>query len=314
MFLFNWRQKFIKPFDTGYLPEKDGHRVFYQQVGNPEGEVVLMFHGGPGGCSRASKAALFNLKKYRVLMFDQRGCGKSLFDDAFHCNTTPDTIEDAARLLDYLRIEAQITVAGGSFGSTCALLFAQTYPARTKRLILNSIFLARPKDAENMSPIAPYFYPDILDILQKQPDVKNTSNRQKTASDMFNYYYDLAFSKKQEDRQTAVKYFQSFERMIGSLDVSFPSQEATEDQIRSFQIFMHYQKNNFFLRPDQILQDISKISEINTLIYHNRLDFCCPPYQAFELHQAMPNSALFFVPDQGHCTPKLYARMYRDKL
>lgn len=93
-----------KPYDTGYLPEKDGHEIFYQQVGNPKGEVVLSFHGGPGSQSKARHANAWDLKRYRIIMFDQRACGLSKFKNPFYKNTSQDTVEDALRLLDFLKI------------------------------------------------------------------------------------------------------------------------------------------------------------------------------------------------------------------
>ena len=113
-----------KVFNSGYLPLYEGHEIFFQEIGNPKGEVVLSFHGGPGGRSKVSHAEYYNLKKQRVILFDQRGSGKSKATDIINLNDTKRLIKDAKRLLEYLGINEPISVGGGSWGSTLALLFA----------------------------------------------------------------------------------------------------------------------------------------------------------------------------------------------
>ena len=137
-----------KVFDKGYLPEFEGHEIYYQQMGNPKGEPVLFFHGGPGGSCKDSHGNYFNLKKQRVIMFDQRGCGRSKTEDIISLNDTKRLVKDANRLLEYLNICEPVTVAGGSWGSTLALLFAEKYPERIARICLYAVFLARREDME----------------------------------------------------------------------------------------------------------------------------------------------------------------------
>lgn len=292
----------LKPYHTGYLPAEDGHRVYYQEVGNPNGIPVISFHGGPGGSGRTKHAQIFNLKKYRVLLFDQRGCGLSTYQDPLYKNTTLKTVNDAKRLIEHLKIQRKVIISGGSFGATCALLFAETYPEYVSKLVLNSVFLARFKDADNASPIIKFFYPDFLNELQEQAGKKN----------IFDYYYGLLFSKKRSDQVKAVHYYRGLEHMAGLLNPSFTTTKISDDDIRRFRIFMHYQKNNFFLKENQLLKDAKKIIHIPTLIYQNRLDFCCPPYQAFELYQTLNKSKLVIVADQGHGSPKLFKTIRKD--
>ena len=123
-----------KIFDKGWLPAFEGHKIYYQQVGNPKGEVVLNFHGGPGGCCKKSHAEYFNLKKQRIIMFDQRGCNRSESEDITALNDTKRLIKDAKRLLEYLNINEPVIVSGASWGSTLALLFAEKYPELTKQI------------------------------------------------------------------------------------------------------------------------------------------------------------------------------------
>lgn len=300
MFWYKLRLKFLKPFNQGFLPVEDGHKIFYQEIGNKQGTPVLVFHGGPGGSSKPYQASGFNLKKHHVILFDQRGCGKSEFENFLKENTLNKTISDAKRLLKHLNIEQKIIVAGASYGVTCALYFAVKNPDIVQKIVVNSVFLARKKDADNMSPLANLFYPDALDILQTNAKKQN----------MFDFYYNKLFSKKQKDVELAMQYYAPFEHMIGTTNVSFNAKENSEKDIRKFKIFMHYMKNNFFLKDDELVKSAKKIAHIKTYIYHNRFDFNCPLYQAYDLHKALKNSELYIEPYKGHCSPELYLKMF----
>ena len=294
--MFSLFKRPTKPYDTGYVPVGKGHQLFYQQVGNPKGEVVLSFHGGPGSCAKAKHTSHYDLKKYRVILFDQRGCGLSKYQDAFANNTTMDTIHDGMAILDYLKIKGKITVAGASFGSGLALLFAETYPTRVKQIIVNSLFLMRPKDAAWVSRDCQVFYPDLIDEM----------HRIAKSDDIVPFFYKMAFSDKYKDIQVAKKYYGSFERELGSLTPSFKPQTLSDDSVQSLRIYMLYEKNLYFVKPNQIMENIQKIKNIPTLIVHNRLDFICPVYMAYELHKALPKSKLVIVPDKGHASPQLF--------
>ena len=304
MFFYKLRNRFIKPYDTGYLPEKDGHTIFYQQIGNPNGEVVLSFHGGPGGSSKSRHASAYNLKRQRIILFDQRGCGESLFKDLLLKNTPQETVNDAIRLLDYLKVKGKVTSAGFSYGSTCALLFAQMHPERVKNILVGSIFLAREQDYENSTPISEYFYPDVLDKIQEIAGKESPEA----------YFQKLLFSNNEKDIQKAMKYYGFLEHMAGSasLNTNFPQEPFSEKKIKSFRIYLNYQINHFFLKPDQILQDCKKIKDIPARIYQNRLDFCCPPKQAFSLHKALPKSKLTIIADKGHGSDKMFYTIFCD--
>jgi len=124
-------------FNSGYLPEKEGHRIYFMELGNPDGKPVLIFHGGPGSCSKAYRAAAFDRKKYRVIMFDQRGCGRSMPAGEMENNDSIAALEDAERLIKYLNIKKPLIVRGGSWGSTLALLFAMRNPNTVEKLLLS---------------------------------------------------------------------------------------------------------------------------------------------------------------------------------
>ena len=300
---FKLRNHFIKAYDEGWLPPADGHEIHYYQIGNPKGEPVIQFHGGPGGSAKAFYGCLYNLKKQRIITFDQRGCGLTRSQNPLYNNTSQHTMVDAIRLLDFLNIKDKITVCGGSFGSTLALLFAETYPDRVKRLCIDCIFLGRPEDFENMSSSAALFYPDALDV------VKNAANN---ATDLNAYYNQLLLSPNRSDNEKAIHYYRRLERIVssGDYDVSFPETEVTDKDIQKFRVFMHYVINQMFLSPNQLLNDASKITDIPTEIFQNRFDFCCPPSQAWALHKALPNAKFTLVPDEGHSSEYLRYLIY----
>ncbi|MDY6407115.1 MAG: alpha/beta fold hydrolase [Pseudomonadota bacterium] len=294
--MFSFFKHSIKPYDTGYVPVGQGHELFYQQFGNPKGEIVLSFHGGPGGKSKSTHATHYDLKKYRIILFDQRGCGLSKYTDAFKNNTTMDTVHDGMKILNYLKIKGKITVAGASFGSGLAIIFAETYPTRVKQLIVNSVFLMRPDDAAWVTSESRFFYPDLIDEMRHLAKSDN----------LVPFFYKKAFSDKYADIQMAQKYLGSFERELGSLTPAFKSQALTDTSVQSMRIYFHYEKNNYFISKNQIIENIDKIKSIPTLIIHNRLDFICPVYMAYDLHQALPKSRLVIVPDKGHASPLLF--------
>ncbi len=301
--MFSFFHRTLKPYDTGWLPTENGHEIYYQQFGNPKGFPVLSFHGGPGGCGRAKHASHYDLSKWRIILFDQRGCGQSRYADFLIDNTSLAAIRDGMALLNHLKIKGKVTVAGGSYGAGLALLFAEAYPTRVKQLILNSVFLMRRQDAEWVSHDSRLFYPDLIDEMRQQAGSK----------DLASFYHKLIFSDKYKDLQQAQKYYGSYEKMLGQTDVSFDKTPAlTDGGIRFTQIYMHYEKNHFFVEENQILKDIDVISHIPTLIVHNRLDFCCPVVQAYDLSKALPYSKLVIVPDKGHGSSLLFKTLMRE--
>lgn len=287
----------LKTFDEGLLKESDGHKIYYYQYGNPTGKPVIYFHGGPGGSAKSDYAKLFDLKKYKVIAFDQRGCGKSEYQDLLEENTTYNTISDAKNLLAHLKIDEPVVVYGCSWGSTLALLFSEKYPKSVSSIILNSVFLARKCDYGWVTSESERFYPDIWEIIRSK--VKQ--------NDIFSEYRKLLYSNRKNENLKALKYMGSYERMLGQLNPEFPHlTEVNEKKLRWARIYFHYEKNRYFIKENQILQNISKIKKIRCLIVHNRLDFCCTVNQAWELHKAMPKSKMTIVPDYGHISAMLF--------
>lgn len=284
-------KKETKAYEDGFLDVGNGHKIHYMQVGNPQGIVVLKFHGGPGGSAKPTHADSFNLKKYRVVLFSQRGCGQSKSSELLLDNTTQKIVEDAHLLLKHLGVKSKVIVSGGSFGATLALLFAESYPQKVKALVLNAVFLARQRDIDWMDVDSVRFYPDLMMQMQKK------AGKQKITD----FFYQQICSEKYKDIQMALQYYGSYEYCLGQLNPSFSKVPAiTDKSINSLKIYLFYTINNFFLKENELLNRIETIKHIPTLIMHNRLDFDVPVEQAYLLHQALPKSKLIINPDLGH--------------
>lgn len=287
---FSFFSKDPIPNRTGYLPAEGGHEVFYQEFGNPKGDAILVFHGGPGSCSKAKHADLFDLKKYHVVLFDQRGCGKSKAVSRLENNRTSDLVSDARRILDVLQIE-KAHVYGGSWGATLALIFSQSHPHRIKSIMVSKTFLARKKDVEWISEGISRLYPDIMGrLLENVP----------SGTSMRKYYASQMRSIKESDRISATQLYGSYERMIGELSPSFTDVTPTQEHMEAFSLYMHYDENDYGVEENQILLRAKELSFIPTLILHNRLDLVCPVDQSYQLHKEIGGSKLIIVPDTGH--------------
>ena len=291
-----------KVFDKGYLPEYEGHEIYYQQMGNPQGEPVIFFHGGPGGQCKKSHGRYFNLKTQRVIMFDQRGAGLSKAEDIISLNDTKRLVKDAKRLLEYLNVTEPVIAAGGSWGSTVALLFAEKYPECVKRICIYAVFLARREDMEWMLRDSGLFYPDLLEEIRHQSEGENP----------YTHYAKLIFSDDLGSIQTAVKYMVHYEYQLGKLDAGFKEIALDNNIINAARISLYYAANRYFLTDNEILKNIDKIKEIPTTIIHNRLDMCCPLKGAWDLYRSLDNAHIEIIADLGHVGDKL-RKAYRKQ-
>jgi len=279
-----------KPVAEGYLPEEDGHKIYWARYGNIKGPTVLMFHGGPGGGkSRPRNAKSKNLKKYNVVLFDQRGCGKSEPFGEIKNNNTQKTLSDVKRLLDFLDIE-KVILQGTSWGSTLSLLFTEKYPKLVNKIIVTDIFLDRKEDNKWTYEHMQHVYPDFYENMIKDKP-KNKS--------LANYYYDLAMSSKISNQKKVFNNFLAYESTIGNFPVE-KIIKVKEQDLKEVRIFLHYLKNNYFLRDNEILKNIKSIENKQCLIIHNRLDLLCPIIGAYDLHKAMKKSKLIINPKLGH--------------
>ena len=287
----------IDPFRKGELNVSKIHSLYYEQVGNPEGIPILFLHGGPGGGISADHRRFFDPHVYHIILFDQRGSGKSRPIAELRENTTWDLVADIETLRQHVGVD-QWQVFGGSWGSTLALAYAITHPQRVKTLILRGIFLCRPSEIQ-------WFYqrgtselfPDRFDqYLKLIPENER--------HDLVSAYYKLLTHSDYEVRLKAAKAWSQWEAATSRLIVSETAIEDFEapDYALSFaRIECHYFMNNaFFPTKNYLLENISKIRHIPGLIVQGRYDIVCPARSAWDLHKAWPEAKIHFIADAGH--------------
>jgi proline iminopeptidase len=294
----NWLYPLPTPFDTGILDVGDGHKIYYEQSGNPTGKPVIFIHGGPGAGTSTAQRRFFNPEKYRIVLFDQRGCGKSTPHASIENNTTWHLIADMEKLRESLAIK-RWQVFGGSWGSTLALAYAISHPDKVDELILRGIFMVRRKELE-------WFYqegtsemfPDAWENYLKPIPVAERG-------DLIAAYHKRLTSNDREVRITACKAWSIWEGLTSGIflrkedvEASFGDEKFAEAFAR---IESHYFVNKgFFASENWLLDNCSKIKHIPTIIVQGRYDVICPMVSAWELHKALPQSELFVIPDAGH--------------
>lgn len=297
-----WREP--KPYHQGYLPTADGHEVWFAEYGNPNGKPVLMTHGGPGGSTKPAHALPFNRKHYRVIMFDQRGCGFSKPTGKLQHNTTADILFDMERLLEYLDIKEKVILRGASWASTLMLLFAEKYPQKVEKLILSQIFLADETNEKWEHEQCALFYPDMLEQLRKPLKKWQTIPE---------YYFKALMSDNIQQQKKALETYGMFERVLGALSPHWGHIAEIDDRyLYNTQIYAQYAAAHYYLKNNEIMRGVAKIKYIPTLIVHNRLDMVCPLKGAYELAKQIKNCKLVIVPEKGHIGKLLYKTIARE--
>lgn len=287
----------IEPYDQGSLRVSDLHTLYYEQCGNPDGKPALFLHGGPGGGCNARSRRFHDPEAYRLVLFDQRGCGRSTPHAELQGNTTWDLVADIERLREHLGIE-RWQVFGGSWGSTLALAYAQTHPERVSELLLRGIFMLRRSELEWFYQHgASELFPDAWDLfLAAIPQVEH--------GDLISAYHRRLTHADAEVRLAAARAWSVWEAATSFLiqDPAHIEASASDAFALAFaRIECHYFVNGGFFRSDgQLLADIHRVRGIPGLIVQGRYDVVCPPRSAWDLHRAWPESELIIVPDAGH--------------
>jgi proline iminopeptidase len=287
----------IEPYDQGMLAVSDLHTLYYEQVGNPEGKPVVFLHGGPGGGCLANHRQYFDPQRWRVVLFDQRGCGRSRPFAELRDNTTWDLVADIEQLRQHLGIETWV-VFGGSWGSTLALAYSQTHPQACQGLILRGIFMLRQQEIRWFyQEGASYLFPDAWQGYLEPIPVEERH-------DLVTAYYRQLTSPDPEVRRRAARAWSVWEAATSKLLID-PGLMAAfgEDQFADAfaRIECHYFINKgFFDRDDQLLANISRIRQIPAVIVQGRYDAVCPMRSAWDLHQVWPEADLMVIPDAGH--------------
>ncbi len=287
----------IDPWETGMLPVSGGHEVYFEQSGNPDGAAVVFVHGGPGGGTSPWHRRFFDPARYRIVLFDQRGCGRSTPHASLRANTTWDLVRDMEALRERLHID-RWHVFGGSWGSTLGLAYAQKHPDRVRSLVLRGIFLLRNDELRWFyQQGASWLFPDAWQAYLDAIPVEEHDNL------MAAYARRLTHN----DRKVQLAAARAWSTWEGATSRLYVDPDMldhySEDEfaLAFARIENHYFMNGaWFDHDDQLLRDVPKIRHIPCLIVQGRYDVVCPLRSAWDLHRAWPESKLVIVPDAGH--------------
>mgnify|MGYP001501481985 FL=1 len=287
----------IEPFNSGYM-ERDGHQIYYEQCGNPNGKPAVFLHGGPGGGGSIAVRRFFNPEKYNIVIFDQRGCGRSKPHGCLENNTTWDLVDDIEALKNILEINNWL-VFGGSWGSTLSLAYSQTYPKSVSEMVLRGIFMLRKKELdwfyqEGASNIFPEAWEKFLEPI----DIDQRNN-------LMAAYYKIFKSDEEEKKLSAAIAWSRWEGSTSSL--SYNPDMANSFSNPKFALAFalienHYFVNKGFLEHENQLIEtgIDIIRHIPTTIVQGRYDIVCPMATAWELSKNWPEAKLVIAPSSGH--------------
>lgn len=303
----------IEPFDRRMLNVGDGHSVYVEQCGNPNGMPVVVLHGGPGGGCSPAMRRFFDPEKYRVVLFDQRGCGRSKPHASVTANTTWHLVRDIELIRETLGINRWV-VFGGSWGATLALVYAQAHPSRAAWLVLRGVFLATEREFDWFyGGGAGQFWPDLwsrfTDLI---PEGEH--------GDFIAAYHKRLFSGDRGEEIRHARVWAAWENALASIENDGAMIESPADYALAFaRLENHYFQNRAFLSDDQqILTNMAKIAHVPGTIVQGRHDMICPPLSAWTLHKSWPVSEFRMVPRAGHAVsePGIATELVRttDKL
>jgi proline iminopeptidase len=288
----------VEPHASGMLDAGDGHRIYWEVSGNPDGKPAVFLHGGPGSGCTPMQRRLFDPEAYRIILFDQRGCGRSTPsvvepDADFTANTTWHLVADLEVLREHLEV-GRWQLFGGSWGATLAMAYAQRYPERVSEVVLRGVFLLREREldwmyrggAGNLFPEAWASFASLV-----------------PSGDVLAGYHRLVNDPDPAVRARAAQAWSNWEGAAVSL-VPHPGLTATYADpafaVPFARIALHYFVHGGWLEPDQLVRDAGKLAGIPGRIVQGRYDAVCPPVTAWELHQAWPDSTLLMLPQAGH--------------
>lgn len=298
----------IEPFDQRMMDVGDGHSIYVEQCGNPEGIPVVVLHGGPGGGCSPMMRRYFDPALYRVVLFDQRGCGRSKPLGSVHENTTWHLVADIELIRQSLGIESFVAF-GGSWGATLALVYAQTHPAHVKALVLRGVFLGRQQELDWFyGGGAGAFWPDLWQrFIDPIPEAER--------GDLIKAYHARLFSGDPGVETRFGRLWAGWENALASLDSNGMGGEAPHDYARTFaRLENHYFRHGVFLDDaHQILSRMERIALIPGIIVQGRYDMICPPQSAWDLAKAWPLARLQMVGRAGHAMsePGITAELLR---
>jgi proline iminopeptidase len=285
----------IEPYASGYISTSSDHNFYYEACGNPLGSPVVVLHGGPGSGCTPTQRRYFDPAHYRIILFDQRGCGRSAPAGCIEDNTTSHLLEDIESLRKHLGITYWL-VFGGSWGSALAIAYASMYAECVSGLILRGIFLATPRELHWFLYESRRFFPEAWDKFAAR--LGNDAR-----GDILAGYRRLVFGDNFPISVSAARDWNAFESAIISLLPSeSPSSEPAPDLtiLARARIQLHYLVNGCFLGNTPLIEQVAGLRNIPAIIIQGRYDMVCPPSTAYELHLAWPEAAFHMIPDAGH--------------
>ena len=286
----------IEPYETGMLDVGEGHSLYFERSGTKGAKPAVFLHGGPGGGMSPSHRRQWDPGLYDVLLFDQRGCGKSLPFAEIEANDTWRIVEDIERLREMCGHEAW-QVFGGSWGATLALAYAQTHPERTTELVLRGVFLARQKEKDWL-----YTY-GASEIMAEQWDEFSGLIPEDERGNLVEAYHKRLTSDDEATRLAAARQWSLWEGNVATLlpDEKLLGEFADPSQALPFaRICARFFLEDFYLDENQLLNKIDRLKGIPGIIVQGRHDICTPPTSAWELKKAWPEVDLRIVNDAGH--------------
>ncbi len=286
----------ISPYHSFFLETGSKHAVYVELSGNPGGIPVVFLHGGPCSGTKSDHRRFFNPELYRIILFDQRGCGLSLPFGELENNTTQDLIDDMERIRQQLAI-AQWLVFGGSWGGALALLYAQQHQDKVMGLIIRGVFLVRQQDLDwfakdGAGKIYPEQWQRLLESIPEQ-------GRDNLVSGLC----DALWGEDEVAQRRAAKEWMAWGGQVALGNDYQPSpkgEHVTEKMIKQVRMELHYAKHRYFLEENQLLDNCDGLAEIPTIIIHGRYDFVCPMEAGYSLHKALPKAEYIVLPNAGH--------------
>lgn len=286
----------IQPYFYQMMEVGDGHTLYVEECGNPDGIPVVVVHGGPGGGCSPSMRRFFHPDVYRIILFDQRGCGRSTPHASVQDNTTWHLVEDIERIRKHLGIDSWI-VFGGSWGATLSLIYAQAHPSHIRHLVLRGVFLMTQAELDWFygGGAGRFFPEEWQNFINLLPEAERDNVIDGFAKRLFgnNDAEQIKFARAWTAWETSLASLESHTQSGGMAPAAYARAFA--------RIENHYFSNKGFMQADgQIMRDIDIIKDIPGTIIQGRYDMICPPDTAFKLHQAWPTSRLVIATKSGH--------------
>jgi len=294
-----------EPFASGWLPPDGAHEIYYEECGAPKGKPCVILHGGPGGAINPTMRRFFDPAKWRMALFDQRGCGKSRHNASLEDNTSWTLIEDIERLREHLGVE-KWCVFGGSWGSTLALAYAIRHPERVESLVLRGVFLLTARELA-------WFYQEGACMLF--PDAWQrfcAPIPQAERGDLIAAYHKRLTHPERRVQAEAAAAWSQWEGDTISIrgpEARPPKFNEADFAVAFARIECHYfMHNSFFETDNSLLENAHKIRHIPGVIIHGRYDVVCPVVNAWDLHRAWSEAQLTIVPTSGHAAMEIGTR------